>query len=89
MSRREQNPGSVITFILGVTVGAVAALLLAPKAGKELRQDLAEGMNDGMDQLRSAGKDLKQRAGKFATQAQDNVEDALEAGQKAYRQAKA
>jgi gas vesicle protein len=89
MSRREQNPGSVITFILGVTVGAVAALLLAPKAGNELRQDLAEGMNDGMDQLRSAGKDLKQRAGKFATQAQDNVEDALEAGQKAYRQAKA
>jgi len=89
MSRREQNPGSVITFILGVTVGAAAALLLAPKAGKELRQDLAEGMNDGMDQLRSAGKELKQRAGKFASQAQENVEDALEAGQKAYRQAKA
>jgi gas vesicle protein len=89
MSRRDQNPGSVITFILGVTVGAAAALLLAPKAGKELRQDLAEGMNDGMDQLRSAGKDLKQRAGKFAGQAQENVEDALEAGQKAYRQAKA
>jgi gas vesicle protein len=64
-------------------------LLLAPKAGKELRQDLAEGMNDGMDQLRSAGKDLKQRAGKFAEQAQENVQDALEAGQKAYRQAKA
>jgi len=89
MSRREQNPGSVITFILGVTVGAVAALLLAPKAGKELRQDLAEGMNDGMDQLRSAGKDLKQRAGKLASQAQDNVQDALDAGQQAYRQAKA
>jgi gas vesicle protein len=89
MSRRDQNPGSVITFILGVTVGAVAALLLAPKAGKELRQDLAEGMNDGMEQLRSAGKDLKQRAGKFASEAQDNVQDALEAGQKAYRQAKA
>ena len=89
MSRRDQDPGSVITFILGVTVGAVAALLLAPKAGKELRQDLAEGMNDGMEQLRSAGKDLKQRAGKFASEAQDNVQDALEAGQKAYRQAKA
>jgi gas vesicle protein len=108
---RQQNPGSVLTFIIGVSIGALAALLLAPKAGKDLRSDLADGINDGMDQLRSTGKELKKRAGKFADAAQDraskfadaaqeragkfadeaqeNVQDAIEAGQKAYRQAKA
>ena len=98
--RRQQNPGSVLTFIIEVSVGAVAALLLAPKAGKDLRSDLADGINDGMDQLRSTGKELKKRAVKFADEAQDraskfadaaqeNAQDAVEAGQKAYRQAKA
>ena len=87
--RRQQNPGSVLTFIVGVSVGALAALLLAPKAGKDLRSDLADGISDGMDQLRSKGNELRQRAGKFADAAQDNVQEAIEAGQKAYRQAKA
>jgi gas vesicle protein len=87
--RRQENPGSVLAFIIGVSIGALAALLLAPKAGKELRSDLAGGLSDGMDHLRSTGKELKHRAGKFADAAQENVQDAMEAGQKAYRQAKA
>ncbi|MDQ3804805.1 MAG: YtxH domain-containing protein, partial [Acidobacteriota bacterium] len=28
-------------FVLGATVGAVVALLFAPKSGRELREDLA------------------------------------------------
>jgi gas vesicle protein len=80
---------SVLTFVIGLGVGAIAALLFAPKAGKELRNDLAEGINEGVDQLRSKGSELRQRAAKYADAAQDNVQEAIEAGQKAYRQAKA
>src|ERR1700749_2907208 len=81
MMSRQQNPGSVLTFIIGVSVGALAALLLAPKAGKELRSDLADGISDGMDQLRSTGKYLRNRAGKFAEAAQDKASKFADAAQ--------
>ena len=87
MSRGDAS-GTIFTFILGASVGAVTALLLAPKAGAELRADIAAGVSDGVDQVRSAGKDLNRRAQKIVALAQDHVQDAMEAGQAAYSQAK-
>lgn len=49
---------TTLTFILGVGVGAAAALLIAPKSGKELRADIAEGVSDGVKQVRRTSKDL-------------------------------
>jgi gas vesicle protein len=85
---RDQWPGTILTFILGVGVGSVAALLFAPKAGEELRGDIAEGVSDGVNQVRSTSKDLKQRAQKLVDLAKDHVQDAMEAGHNAYSQAK-
>jgi len=33
--------GSLLTFALGVGVGTVVALLLAPRTGQELREDIS------------------------------------------------
>jgi gas vesicle protein len=85
---RGDVPRTIFTFILGVSVGAVTALLFAPKAGEELRADIAAGVSDGVDQVRSAGKDLNRRAQKIVALAQDHVQDAIEAGQAAYSQGK-
>jgi gas vesicle protein len=85
---RDHWPGTILTFILGVGVGSVAALLFAPKAGEELRGDIAEGVSDGVNQVRSTSKDLKQRAQKLVDLAKDHVQDAMEAGHNAYSQAK-
>ena len=85
---RDYKVGTILTFILGVGVGAAVALLFAPKAGEELRADIAEGVSDGVNQVRSAGRDLKQRAQKVVSLAKDHVQDAIEAGDKAYSQAK-
>jgi gas vesicle protein len=79
---------TIFTFILGVSVGAVTALLLAPKAGEELRADIAEGVSDGVNQVRTTAKDLNRRAQKTVALAQDHVQDAMEAGREAYSQAK-
>ena len=79
---------AVLTFVLGAAVGAVAALLLAPKAGEELRDDIAGGVNDGVNQVRSSGRDLKRGAKKMVALTQDHVEDAIEAGQDAFIHAK-
>jgi gas vesicle protein len=85
---RDNWPGTSLTFVLGVSVGAVAALLFAPKAGEELRGDIAEGVSDGVNQVRSTGKDLKKRVQKLVDLAKDHVQDAIEAGDDAYNQAK-
>jgi hypothetical protein len=55
---------------------------------RSFQQGTAAGVSDGVDQVRSAGKDLNRRAQKIVALAQDHVQDAMEAGQAAYSQAK-
>jgi gas vesicle protein len=85
---RANVPATILTFIAGLAVGAVAALLLAPKSGEELRDDIAEGVGDRVDQVRNKAKNLKQRAQKVVDIATDQVQSAIEAGDTAYHQAK-
>jgi len=62
--------GTAITFLLvGIGAGALVALLLAPKPGKQLRKDLRRGYKDAVDTI----QDLKEEA-------IDRVEDALDRG---------
>jgi gas vesicle protein len=85
---RENKVGAILSFVLGAAAGAATALLLAAKSGAELRGEIAEGVNDGVNQVRSSGKDLKHRAQKLVNSAKARVEDAVDAGQVAYDQAK-
>jgi gas vesicle protein len=85
---RGNAPRTIFAFILGISIGAVTALLLAPKTGEELRADISAGVSDGVDQVRSAGKDLNRRVQKIVALAQNHVHSAIEAGQAAYSQAK-
>src|SRR2546423_15259290 len=50
--------GRIAFFLLGGMIGAVAALLLAPKSGRELRADIADTARKGVDQAR-------ERAGEY------------------------
>ena len=52
-------------FVLGGLVGAVAALLLAPKSGRELRGDLADATRKGVDRARETGAAARLRAGEY------------------------
>ena len=85
---RSDASGTILTFILGVGVGAVAASLLAPKSGEDLRADIAEGVSEGANRVRRSSKDLRQRTQKLVGLAKDHVQDALVAGDEAYSQAK-
>ena len=85
---RENKVGTILSFVLGAAAGAVTALLLAPKSGAELRGEIAEGVNDGVNQVVNSGKDLKHRAQKLVNSAKARVEGAVDAGQVAYDQAK-
>lgn len=53
---------SVLSGIgMGVLVGAVVGLLLAPKSGQETRDDLTKSMNDLSDKLSEFGRTVGQR----------------------------
>src|ERR671927_598822 len=64
--RRESEAGTRLTyFVMGATVGALVALLFAPKSGRELREDLADATRKGVDRARETGSQLSARAGEY------------------------
>jgi gas vesicle protein len=81
------GPTTAVTFLIGLGVGAVTALLLAPKAGDELRGDIADGVNDRVTQARNSVKKIGKRAQSFVDQAHEQIQDAVEAGEQAYNAA--
>lgn len=52
-------------FAIGALIGATAALLFAPKSGRELREDLADATRKGVDRARETGSQLSSRAGEY------------------------
>ena len=59
-------------FLLGVSVGVVAALLVAPYSGEETRQYLRERVDEGREragEVLERGKDLVERQSEALSQA--------------------
>ena len=52
----------LVYFLIGAGIGAVTAMLFAPKAGSELRSDIADATRKGLDYARDTGRDLGERA---------------------------
>ncbi len=83
MSRDNDNGwvGTVSAFAIGIGVGAALGLLFAPKAGDELRGDLADNAKQGLDQAVSKGREwagrAQQAAGDAMDQARNKVQDTV------------
>lgn len=60
MASNDENRGVLVSVLagigIGVLVGAVAGLLLAPKSGEETRDDLSKALNDLSDKVTDLGK---------------------------------
>jgi gas vesicle protein len=69
--------GTAITFLLiGLGAGALAGLLLAPKAGKQFRRDLKRGYEDAKETLDDWTEEARDRV----RDVQGRVRDAAERG---------
>ena len=62
----DDNISNKLTYLLiGGGIGAILALLFAPKSGQELRGDIAEATRKGIDRSREAAQQLGDRAGEY------------------------
>jgi gas vesicle protein len=52
-------------FLVGAGIGAVLALLFAPKSGEELRNDIADATRKGLDKSKEAAQQLGTKAGEY------------------------
>jgi gas vesicle protein len=72
----EDNISTRLTYLLiGGGIGAVLALLFAPKSGQELRGDIADATRKGIDRSREAAQQLGERAGEYYEQTRDRASE--------------
>jgi gas vesicle protein len=82
------------SFLLGLGVGVGIGMLFAPKSGQETRQIIKERAEEGTEFLKQRGSELKDQAAGWVDKGKDAVgrqketlNDAVEAGKQAYRDA--
>jgi len=65
-SERQSHVGTAVTFLLiGLGAGALTALLLAPKSGKQLRKEMRrkyEDAKDSFDEWKDEAKEAAEEA---------------------------
>jgi gas vesicle protein len=83
-------------FLAGLGIGAILALLFAPRSGKETREYIAGKAEEGRDYVKAKTEDLRREAegavekGKdIVTKQKELLSAALEAGKQAYQEEKA
>ena len=76
-SSEGNNVGVAVTFFLiGLGAGALTALALAPKTGKQFRRDLTRGYDGAKDTLQDWTEEAKDRV----RDAKERVRDVAERG---------
>jgi gas vesicle protein len=74
MGNDNDNISTRLTYLLiGGGIGAVIALLFAPKSGQELRGDLADATRKGIDKSREAAQQFGERAGEYYENTRDRA----------------
>lgn len=64
--REETSAGTKLTYLLiGGGIGAILALLFAPKSGQELRGDIADATRKGIEKGKETAALVGERAGEY------------------------
>ncbi|CAI6025660.1 hypothetical protein PAECIP112173_00433 [Paenibacillus sp. JJ-100] len=68
---KDSNKSLLLGALIGSVVGSVTALLLAPKSGRELRQDISEGAR----QVTDKGQEFAAKVGEQSSQIVSKVKE--------------
>lgn len=74
--REEASAATKLTYLLvGGGIGAVLALLFAPKSGHELRGDIADATRKGIEKSKETAAQLQERAGDYYEVSRDKASE--------------
>ena len=72
--------------VIGLAVGGILGLLLAPKPGAQLREDLKDKTEEALDRLQEATSELITRTHDLVDQTRENLAQSVEAGRVAFQE---
>lgn len=79
--RDSANVSTKLTYLLiGGGIGAVIALLFAPKSGVELREDIADATRKGIEKSKETAAQLQERAGEYYEVGRERAEELYQTG---------
>lgn len=76
MSRNRGH--GLMLFLAGTGVGAIVALLLAPRSGTETRELIGKKAEAGRDYVEAKGRELRRAAEDFVEKGRRTAEDIVE-----------
>ncbi len=72
---RERNAAMLAFLVIGVTVGAILALLFAPRSGDKTRAEIADALDEGFNEGRKASGDAIEKLEKEFAELRKRLED--------------
>jgi gas vesicle protein len=86
-----RGSGSFVFFLVGLGIGAVAGLVLAPRSGEETRRYLVDKGEEGKEYLSGKGKRVRHQAEEFVSKGRgllgkgrERLAGAVQAGKQTY-----
>ena len=90
----DKDGNSILWFLAGLGIGAIAGVLYAPRSGSETREALRSRAEEGRDYMRERAREAREHASAWAdrgrdvlSQQKEQFRSAFEAGRQAYREA--
>jgi gas vesicle protein len=81
MAENQDSAGDkLVYFLIGAGIGAITALLFAPKAGSKIRSEFADATRKGLDYARDTGREIGERASDLTTRGKEAVSDLTDRG---------
>jgi gas vesicle protein len=71
MSRDDESSNSIPYLLIGIGIGMIAGVLLAPRSGEEIRQGVRRRANEGLDYLNQQADKVRDGAEKVLTQSKE------------------
>lgn len=84
----KKQSSSLAWFLAGVTVGAVGAILYAPRPGREIREALGETTRRSREQLEKTGRTAAERGREFYQEGRRLASEAAASGREAVERGK-
>jgi gas vesicle protein len=80
MSRKRRNLRNLSWFLVGVGVGTAVSLLVAPRAGEDLREELATSAREGAENVRQRSRQAVESLSEFADRGRQKINEMVDKG---------